>query len=343
MERRRFLAGAGYFSVMAAGGSFLVGCAPGSGSPESNPDLAGLTFITPFQHLISYADVYVAISQGYFEEEGLSIEAVGGNGTATSVTQVTADQGQIGKAASVITCPLIADEGADIITFAQGDQRSQYSVASIPGSPLVHPSEWQGKTIGVISKGGTTELLLDAMAVAEGLDPTKVEKVVTGGDISSLEFLRNGEVDGFITFLGSESTLRQLGEELHYLNTDEFAPMPGDSYFAKRAVLQEREEELAGFVRACRKGFEFMADAANSDAVLDAVAEFNEVEVDDRELAERKLRAQVELCTPDSGQFLDLDMAAWESAVDLMREAEIITDQDTSLEDMVSTAIMDRL
>ncbi len=343
MERRRFLAGVGYFSVMAAGGSFVVGCAPGSGSPAADPDLSGLTFITPFQHLISYADVYVAASQGYFADEGLSIEAVGGNGTATSVTQVTADQGQIGKAASVITCPLIADEGADIITIAQGDQRSQYSVASAPGSPLAHPSEWQGKTIGVISKGGTTELLLDAMSVAEGLDPTKVSKVVTGGDLSSLEFLRNGEVDGFITFLGSESVFRQMNEELHYLNTDDFAPMPGDAYFVKRAVLQEREDELVGFLRACRKAFEFMADPANTDAVLDAVGEFNEVEVDDRELAEIKLRAQVELCTPDSGRFLDIDPAAWESAVDLMRTAQIIRDQGVSLDDLVTTAVLDRL
>ncbi|MFC4852203.1 ABC transporter substrate-binding protein [Actinophytocola glycyrrhizae] len=349
MDRRSFLRNSGLFAITtAAGSTFLMACAPSTGNDSANqaapdPDARDATFITPFQHIINYADVYVAIQEGYFAEESLRVDVVGGTGTASSVSQVTANQGLVGKAAAVITCPLIADTGTEIITVAQGDQRSQYSVASKPDNPLTHPEQWQGKTIGVISKGGSTELLLDAMSVAEGLDPTKVRKVVTGADVGSLEFLNRGEVDGFITYLGSETAFKQRDIELNYLNTDEFAKMPGDSYFVKTADVDAEAEAIVGFLRASRKAYHFLEKPENLDKVLSAVGEFNQVEVSDEELAQLKVEAQVTLCKPDSGDYLAVDMPAWESAVELMRKSGIMKDTTRPVEDFVTTKFVEQI
>ncbi|MGB3441019.1 MAG: ABC transporter substrate-binding protein [Actinophytocola sp.] len=349
MDRRSFLRNTGLFAITtAAGSTFVMACAPSTGNdsadgPEAGPNAKDATFITPFQHIINYADVYVAIQEGFFAEEGLRIDVVGGTGTASSVSQVTANQGLFGKAASVNTCPLIADTGAEIITVAQGDQRSQYSVASKPDNPLTHPEQWQGKTIGVISKGGSTELLLDAMSVAEGLDPTKVRKVVTGADVGSLEFLNRGEVDGFITYLGSETAFKQRNIELNYLNTDEFAKMPGDSYFVKTADVESEAEAIVGFLRGSRRGYHFMEKPENLDRVLSAVGEFNKVEVADEELAKLKIEAQKTLCKPANGDYLDVDMPAWESAVELMRKSGIMKDTSRPVKDFVTTQFVEQI
>lgn len=344
MDRRTFLTRTGLFAVTTvAGTKFLMGCAPGGSSGTTAEGLTNLVFVTPFQHLLTYADVYVAIQEGYFEAEGLQVQPVGGTGTASSVSQVIAGQGTFGKAAAVVTCPMIADQGADIITVAVGDQVSQYSVASFPDKPLTHPQQWQGKTIGVISKGGATELLLDAMSVAVGLDPSNVKKVVTGSDVSSLEFLERGEVDGFITFIGSETALQKMGRELHYLNTDEFARMPGDSYFVKKSDLESKSEEIASFLRASRKGFEFLVDKKNEDKVISAMGAYNNTEVSDKELAKLKIDAFGKLSTPKSGTFLDIDMAAWESAVALMRKSGVIKDKSRPISDFVTTSVLEKL
>lgn len=349
MDRRTFLRNSGLFAVTtAAGGSFLMACAPSTGNQDRNaaqadPKLKDATFITPFQHIINYADVYVAIQEGFFAAEGLRVDVVGGSGTASSVSQVSANQGLVGKAASVNTCPLIADTGAEIITVAQGDQKSQYSVASKPDKPLTHPSQWQGKTIGVISKGGSTELLLDAMSVAEGLDPTKVKKVVTGADVGSLEFLNRGEVDGFITYLGSETAFRQRKIDLHYLNIDEFAKMPGDSYLVKKSDVDKQADAIVGFLRGSRKGFQFVEKPENLDKVLSAVGAFNKVEVQDKELAQMKVEAQPKLCKPKSGDYLTIDMPAWESAIELMRKSGIMKDKSRPLSDFVTTEFVDKI
>ncbi|WP_434441613.1 ABC transporter substrate-binding protein [Lentzea sp. E54] len=346
MDRRSFLRTSAFAVTAAAGGTFLIGCAPSTGNSaagSADPSLPEAVFVTPFQHIINYADVYVAMQEGYFAAEGLRVTPVGGTGTASSISQVAAGQGLFGKAASVITCPLIADNGTPIITVAQGDHRSQYSVASDPGKPLTHPSEWQGKTIGVISKGGTTELLLDAMSVSAGLDPAKVRKVVTGGDVGSLEFLKRGEVDGFITFIGSEASFKHRKIDLHYLNTDEFAKLPGDSYFVKTADLDSKADAITGFLRASRKGYQFTEDAANLDKVLAAVGAFNKVEVSDRDIAKLKVEAQPVICKPAGGKYLSVDLAAWESGLELMRRSGIVKDKNRPVTDFVTSRFVDAL
>jgi NitT/TauT family transport system substrate-binding protein len=349
MDRRSFLTTSGLIVVSSvAGGSVLVGCANGgatstAGKSPGNAKLKNLVYVTPFQHIISHADVYVASQEGYFEEAGLFITPVGGTGTASSVSQVAAGQGVFGKAAAIITAPLIADQGTEIITVGQKDHKSQYSVASDPAKPLKHPKDWQGKSIGVISKGGTTELLLDAMSVAAGLDPKNVTKKVTGADAGSLEFLRRGEVDGFITFIGSETAFKKMKVDLHYLNTGDFAPMPGDSYFVKKSDAESQGQIITDFLGACRKGWEFMAQESNIDKVLSAVKAFNPIEVQDKELAAMKVKAEVAVSTPANGKFLSIDMPAWESGLKLLREAGMVKDTARPLSDFVTAKFVDAI
>lgn len=349
MDRRMFLRSSGMVAITSAAGStFLMGCAPNTGNGQvdqsaAGPNATNVVFMSPFQHILNYADVYAGIQEGYFAEEGLKIDVVGGSGTGSSLSQVAAGQGMFGKAAAVITCPLIGDEGGQFITVAQGDQRSQYSLASSPDNPLTEPSQWQGKTIGVISKGGSTELLLDAMSVAAGLDPSNVKKVVTGADVGSLEFLNRGSVDGFITYLGSEAAFQQREIELHYLNTDSFAKMPGDSYLVKTTDLEKHADDIVAFLRASRRGFEFVEDPDNLDKVLTAMSAYNEVEVQDRELAKLKVEAQPKICKPDSGDYLSIDMPAWKSGIELMRKSGILKDTSRPISDFVTTEFVDQI
>lgn len=347
MDRRKFLTNAGLLVTTVVGTQFLVGCGSDTGTGTSasvdpaGKSLRNLVYMTPLGHIISHADVYVAAHQGYFAEEGLLITPVGGTGTASSISQVAAKQAMFGKGAAVITCPLIADQNTEIVTVGQKDQVSQYSVASLPDKPLTHPEQWQGKTIGVISKGGTTELQLDAMSVAAGLDPAKVKKVVTGADVGSLEFLKRGEVDGFITFIGSETSFRQMKIDLHYLNTDNFAPLPGDSYFVTKETAEKEAAAVTSFLRACRKAWEFMADPANADKVLEAMGALNEIEVSDRDVAKAKILGEVKVSTPKNGKFLSIDVAAWEGALELMRKSGIMKDKSRPVTDFVNTSFID--
>lgn len=76
-------------------------------------------------HSIFYAPMYVAIEEGYFEEEGIDLTLVNGFGadkTMTAVLSGEADIGFMGSEASIYTY----NEGANdyVVNFAQLTQRA---------------------------------------------------------------------------------------------------------------------------------------------------------------------------------------------------------------------------
>ena len=76
-------------------------------------------------HSIFYAPMYVAIEEGYFEDEGIELELVTGFGadkTMTAVISGSADIGFMGSEASIYTY----NEGANdyVVNFAQLTQRA---------------------------------------------------------------------------------------------------------------------------------------------------------------------------------------------------------------------------
>lgn len=364
IDRRKFLRSAGLFSVStAAGGAFLIGCASEDDAPAAAPaapttptetpqeapapaNLRNLVYVTPYQQILSHSDVYVALQEGYFADEGLLITPIGGQGTATSVQQVAARQGIFGKGASIITMPIVAAGTADLITVAQKDQRGQYKVASDPSAAINTPQDLVGKKIGVISMGGSARLSLDAMMIAAGVPLDSVERLVTGADAASLEFLRRGEVDGFFTFTGTETTFNLQGIDLVYLPTSDYAKLPEDSYFVTKEVAATESDAIVGFLRACRRAWEFMADDNNMDKVFSAMAVWNPTEVEDEERAAAIIQAEVKLATSDdpSLDFLDVDLPAWEAAIPLLKALELIpADSTLGVSDYVTTEFIDQV
>lgn len=102
---------------------FLITAVIGCGSDHET----GLQKVTlnEVAHSIFYAPQYVAMEQGYFEQEGIELELVTGFGADKTMTAVISGDAQIGfmgAEASVYTNL----EGADdpVVNFAQGTQRA---------------------------------------------------------------------------------------------------------------------------------------------------------------------------------------------------------------------------
>ena len=86
---------------------------------EALPE-ASKVVLNEVAHSIFYAPMYVAIEEGYFDEEGIDLELVTGFGadkTMTAVLSGSADIGFMGSEASIYTY----NEGANdyVVNFAQ--------------------------------------------------------------------------------------------------------------------------------------------------------------------------------------------------------------------------------
>ena len=125
---------------------------------------SGLTHVTlnEVAHSIFYAPQYVAIENGYFEEEGIDIELVTGFGadkTMTALISGEADIGFMGAEASVY----LYSEGASnyAVNFAQLTQRAgNFLVARKPMDDF----SWdmlKGKDVLGGRKGGMPEMVFE--------------------------------------------------------------------------------------------------------------------------------------------------------------------------------------
>ena len=101
--------------------STLCACTP----KEKNPENTTKVILNEVAHSIFYAPMYVAIEEGYFEEEGIDLTLITGFGadkTMTAVISGEADIGFMGSESSIYTY----NEGAKdhVVNFAQLTQRA---------------------------------------------------------------------------------------------------------------------------------------------------------------------------------------------------------------------------
>ncbi len=130
--KKRILA---YLAAAVFALSLTAGCAskedPGenrtaeNGTDSSETDTKVKVTLNEVAHSIFYAPMYVAIEEGYFDEEGIDLDLVCGFGadkTMTAVISGEADIGFMGSEASIYT---YAEGATDhVVNFAQLTQRA---------------------------------------------------------------------------------------------------------------------------------------------------------------------------------------------------------------------------
>lgn len=135
-----------------------IGCQKSNDSSAGNSgDLKSVT-LNEVAHSIFYAPMYVAIEEGYFEEEGIDLTLVTGFGADKTMTAVLTDEADIGFMGSESTIYTYAGGSQDyVVNFAQLTQRAgNFLVAREP----IEDFDWEmlkGSTVlggraGVVHK-----------------------------------------------------------------------------------------------------------------------------------------------------------------------------------------------
>lgn len=124
-----------------------VSALPAAVLAEEKEELTEVT-LNEVAHSIFYAPQYVAIEEGYFEEEGLKIDLVNGFGAdkvMTAVISGEADIGFMGAEASVYAY----QEGATdpVVNFAQLTQRAGNFLVAREEMPDFQWSDLKGKKV----------------------------------------------------------------------------------------------------------------------------------------------------------------------------------------------------
>ena len=234
-------------------------------------------------HSIFYAPQYVAIEEGYFEEEGLDLTLVTGFGadkTMTAVISGEADIGFMGAEASIYAY----QEGATdpVMNFAQLTQRAGNFLVARKEMPDFTWNDLKGKKVLGGRKGGMPEMVFEYILKNNGLDPETDLTIDQSIDFGSTAAAFTGDTsaDFTVEFEPSATLLEQegTGYVVASLGTDS-GYVPYTSYSAKASFLEDHPKTIQKFTNALQKGMDYVSTHSPEEIATVIAPQFPETDL----------------------------------------------------------------
>ena len=253
------------------------------GAAEENLPEKTKVVLNEVAHSIFYAPMYVAIEEGYFQEEGIDLELVTGFGadkTMTAVLSDSADIGFMGSEASIYTY----NEGATdhVVNFAQLTQRAGNFLVARQEMPDFTWDDLKGTDVLGGRKGGMPQMVFESILKQNGIDPAKDVAIDQSIDFgSTAAAFAEGQADFTVEFEPGATSLEQEGKGyvVASLGTDS-GYVPYTAFSAKQSYLDENPDVIQGFTNALQKGMDFVQAHTPEEIAAVIEPQFKETDLD---------------------------------------------------------------
>ena len=236
--------------------------------------------ISEVTHSLFYAPLYVAINNGYFEDEGLEIELTNAGGSDTVMSSLISNSADIGLMGPESTVYVRNNGMANApIIFAQ--------LTACDGSFLVGRTDegenfdWQnlkGKHIIAGRKGGMPAMTLQYILEQQGLKPgaelgNNVDTIMDTSiafNLTSSSFVAGtGDYCTMFDPTASQCEIDQTGYIVAALG-DEVSDVPYTCFVATNNYLNKNGDKLDKFMRALKKGYDYLI-SANDQQIINSL------------------------------------------------------------------------
>lgn len=234
-------------------------------------------------HSIFYAPMYVAIEEGYFDEEGIELNLVCGFGTDKTMTAVLsgeADIGFMGSEASIYTY----NEGANdyVINFAQLTQRAGNFLVAREEIPDFKWEDLKGKLVLGGRKGGMPEMVFEYILRQNGIEPGSDVTIDQSIDFESTAAAFSGGQGDFTVEFEPSATLLESenkGYVVASLGTDS-GYVPYTAFSAKKSYIDNNPEVIQSFTNALQKGMDYVQTHTPEEIAKIIEPQFKETDLD---------------------------------------------------------------
>ena len=226
---------------------------------------------------VFYAPLYLAIEEGYFEEEGLKINLTNGGGADKSMTAVLSGDADIGLMGPE-TVIYVYNQGKKDYpkVFGQLTQKDGSFLVSRNPEPNFQWTDLQGKEILAGRKGGvpamTFEYILNNLGMQNESDFTLNFDVQF--NLMTSAFL-SGTADYCTVFEPTASEYQASGKWHIVASVGEAGgEIPYTSFIALKSYIKNNKETLESFMRAIKKAHEFIATKSELEVAEAIVKQF---------------------------------------------------------------------
>ena len=241
--------------------------------------------ISEVTHSLFYAPLYVAMNEGYFEDEGLEIELTNAGGSDTVMSSLISNSADVGLMGpeSVVYVRNNGMQNAPII-FAQ--------LTACDGSFMVGRTdetdtfEWENlrnKHIIAGRKGGMPAMTLQYILEQKGLKPGAelgencdvVLDTTIAFNLTTSSFVAGtGDYCTMFEPTASQCEIDNTGHIVAALG-DEVSDIPYTCFVATANYLNKNGNKLDKFMKALKKGYDYLISATDENIVNALKPSFN--------------------------------------------------------------------
>lgn len=269
-------------AILAALG-ILAAAACGCGAPaEQEVKTLRLCEVT---HSVFYAPQYVALSQGFFEEEGLAIELSNGGGADKVMTAVLTGQADIGLAGPEACIYVHNQEKEDApVIFAQLTKRDGSFLVGREGGSFSW-EDLRGCTVLGGRKGGVPEMTLEYVLRQNGLTPGVDVTVDTSVQFNMMAGAFTGGQGDYVALFEPTATQVEAAGQGYVLTSigQESGEIPYTAYFANLSWLENNADTAQRFVNAIAKAQKWVAEHTDREVAEAIVDQFPDTSLEELE------------------------------------------------------------
>lgn len=238
------------------------------GQEPSNDQLEDITVILDYVANTNHTGMYVALDQGYYQEEGLNVKIVEPTEGATA-TLIAVGKGDFGISYQEdVTIALTADDPLPIKAIATIIQHNTSGFATYADKNIQSPKDFEGKIYAGWGGPGE-EAVLKAVMTQDGGDFSKLTMVISDG--SGFEALKDkADIMWFFEawdnvkcefndFPINYTPVRELDSRLDY-----YTPV----IIASNDTLENRPDTVRKFLAATTKGYEYVISNPKESAEI---------------------------------------------------------------------------
>ncbi len=254
---------------------------------EENKNLTKVK-VAEVTHSVFYAPQYVAIENGYFEEQGLDIELILTPGADNVMASVLSGDVNIGFSGSEATIYVFNSGEKDYVkTFAQLTQKD--------GSFIVARENIENFTLDSLKDkyviggriGGMPEMTLEWSLKENGINPQSDLTIDTSIAFASMASAFIGGTGDFVALFEPQAT-KIANEGYGYIvaSLGELGGIvPYTAYNARTSYIEENPEIIEKFTKAIQKGIDFVHNHSAKEVAEVVLNQFPDTSLNDLEKA----------------------------------------------------------
>ena len=212
---------------------------------------------------VFYAPQYVAISNGFFEQEGLKLDITTGQGADKVMTAILAGQSDIGLCGPEAAIYVYNEGKEDYIeVFAQLTQKDGSFLVSKEPTNNFSWNDLKGKTVIPGRKGGVPYMTLEYVLKQNGLNP-QTDLILDDSikfDLMAGAFT-GGNAD-YVTLFEPTASMTQDAKKGYIVASigEAAGEVPYTAYCATKSYIANNQDIIEKFTRATYKGEQWVKE-----------------------------------------------------------------------------------